>query len=280
MDPQTYLIMSIEPASLDTATSDFPSEALVSERRLAANRANAQLSTGPRTGAGKAASSLNAVKTGLCGRAVLLADEEEAGAYREHVKRVFAWWLPDNVEEHALVQSLADTQWRIESIPGLESALYAQSRLQGTPVLQHPDPTIQRLLLHAQAEVAEAKALKNLRLHERRLRRQFEGDKAELNALRQQRFQQEANERKAKLAQQGEQARREREAQQQQQKEEQARLRRERRLARQAAQNPGGFEFTTSKNPRDIGVEHSSNQPITLDIPVLQYRPEGPGASC
>ncbi|MBV9226583.1 MAG: hypothetical protein JOY85_21320 [Acidobacteriaceae bacterium] len=137
-----------------------------SERRLAANRANAQLSTGPRTEQGKAISSLNAVKTGLCGHAVLLADEEQAADYREHVERVYAWWKPANVEEHALVQSLADTQWRLESIPGLESALYAQARLRGEPLLQHPDPVAQRLLLQAQAEVAEAKALKNLRLHE------------------------------------------------------------------------------------------------------------------
>ncbi|MBV9938821.1 MAG: hypothetical protein JO150_09975 [Acidobacteriaceae bacterium] len=44
---------------------------LVSERRLAANRANAQWSTGPQTPEGKAKSSLNAVKTGLTGRTVL-----------------------------------------------------------------------------------------------------------------------------------------------------------------------------------------------------------------
>ena len=43
----------------------------LSERRLAVNRANAQLSAGPRTPEGKAKSSLNAVKTGLCGRTVL-----------------------------------------------------------------------------------------------------------------------------------------------------------------------------------------------------------------
>src|SRR5436305_13780745 len=120
------------------ATPDLPSSG--SERRRAANRANAQLSTGPRTVEGKARSSLNAVKTGLCGRAVLLADAEEARAYRAHVARLLEWWAPANVEEHALVQSLADTQWRLESIPGLESALYAQARLRGEPLLEHPDP--------------------------------------------------------------------------------------------------------------------------------------------
>src|SRR3954454_6661147 len=195
--------------SIDTTISEGAAETPISERRLAANRANAQLSTGPRTEAGKAVSSLNAVKTGLCGRTVLLADEEEACAYQEHVERVFAWWGPDNVEEHALVQALADTQWRLESIPGLESALYAQARLRGQPLLQHADPTVQRLLLDAQAEVAEAKALRNLRLHERRLRRQYEKDKAELNELRNERLEQEKRERQAELRRQQEEAQRE-----------------------------------------------------------------------
>ena len=231
-----------------STASDEPSSSC-SERRLAANRANAQLSTGPRTDEGKARSSLNAVKTGLCGRAVLLADEEESRAYREHVERVTAWWEPDNVEEHALVQSLADTQWRLESIPGLESALYAQARLRGTPVLQHPDPVAQRLLLDAQAEVAEAKALKNLRLHERRLRRQYEQDKAELNALRKERFEAEADRRRAEAERKQAEAAQER-------RREQARKRTERKQTREAAANAvpapaplhNGFVLSTLPN--------------------------------
>lgn len=49
-------------------------------KRLAANRANARLSTGPTSPAGKTKSSLNAVKTGLTGRTVLLP-AENAAAY-------------------------------------------------------------------------------------------------------------------------------------------------------------------------------------------------------
>ncbi len=233
--------------------SSIPDQAPLSERRLAANRANAQLSTGPRTPEGKAKSSLNAVKTGLCGRAVLLADEDEARAYREHIERVFAWWNPDNVEEHALVQSLADTQWRWEAIPGLESALYAQARLRGEPLLTHPDPAARRLLLDAQAEVAEAKALKNLRLHERRLRRQFEKDKAELNQLRNERLEQEAQEQKKERQRQQQEA-------EQQRREEQVRKRAERKKAREAAANPDGFEFSTAPNAdTDRPTGHNRN---------------------
>ena len=182
--------MLTETLSPDT-TPDLASEPAISERRLAANRANAQLSTGPRTEAGKAISSLNAVKTGLTGQAILLADEEEARQYQAHLQRVFTWWEPVGDREHTLVQSLADTQWRLNSIPGLESALRALAQTRGVTLLSHPDPTVQRLLLQAQAEVAEAKALKNLRLQESRLLRRYERDEAELENLRSDRFVQE-----------------------------------------------------------------------------------------
>ena len=254
------------------ATPESPSSC--SERRLAANRANAQLSTGPRTVEGKAVSSLNAVKTGLCGRAVLLADEEEAHAYREHVERVLAWWAPDNVEEHALVQSLADTQWRLEAIPGLESALYAQARLRGEPLLQHADPVVQRLLLDAQAEVAEAPALKNLRLHERRLRRQYEKDKAELNQLRNERLEQEERAQQAELKRQQEEAKREQEMREQGRRQEQAQKRAERRKTREeAAQHGNGFEFSTvletGKPILTLPMESSDGNTL-----IRQSRPE------
>ena len=130
--------------------------------------------------------------------------------------------------------------------------MYAQARLKGTPVLQHPDPALQRLLLDAQTEVAEAKAIKNLRLHERRLRRQYEQDKAELIQLRKERFEREEREQEAA-------AQREREEAEQQRRQEQARKRAERRRAQAEAAEPianrNGFEFTgfanASANPYD-----------------------------
>jgi hypothetical protein len=93
-----------------------PSASLSSERRLAANRANAQLSTGPTTPAGKAKSSLNAVKTGLTGRTVLLPSED-AEAYAAHLARYQEEFQPVGVRETQLVQNLADTQWRLDRIP-------------------------------------------------------------------------------------------------------------------------------------------------------------------
>jgi hypothetical protein len=100
--------------------SAFASPSLPSERRLAANRANAQLSTGPKTPEGKAVSSLNAVKTGLTGRAVLLASEDVA-AYEEHIERFRRTFQPVGDHETQLVQNLADTQWRLRPSPECRS---------------------------------------------------------------------------------------------------------------------------------------------------------------
>ena len=60
----------------------------VTSAQIAANQANAQLSTGPKTEAGKAKSSLNAVSSGLTGRTVLLPSDD-AEAYREHMANYF-----------------------------------------------------------------------------------------------------------------------------------------------------------------------------------------------
>jgi hypothetical protein len=97
--------------------------------QIAANQANALLSTGPRTEGGKAKSSLNAVKTGLTGRTVLLPSED-AALYQQHVARFVQQYEPVGDEEQTLVQSLADTQWRLLRIPSLEAGIYALGRLE------------------------------------------------------------------------------------------------------------------------------------------------------
>ena len=100
-----------------------------SEAQIAANRQNAQASTGPKSDAGKAKSSLNAVKTGLTGRTVLLPSDD-AVAYEAYVARFVAEYQPANEKEQALVQSLADTEWRLLRIPALEMGIYAVGRLE------------------------------------------------------------------------------------------------------------------------------------------------------
>jgi hypothetical protein len=91
---------------------------MASLNQLAANRANAQLSTGPTSSEGKAKISHNALKTGLTGRTVLLPTEDVA-AYQAHIERIFKQFNPEDDEEKRLTQSLADTLWRLDRIPSL-----------------------------------------------------------------------------------------------------------------------------------------------------------------
>ena len=83
--------------------------AKLSDAQLAANRANAQHITGPTSAEGKAKVSLNAVKTGLTGRTVLLPTEE-AAPYQALLVEYEKLLQPVGVEERALVQSMLAEQ--------------------------------------------------------------------------------------------------------------------------------------------------------------------------
>ena len=159
-------------------------KAAVSEAQLAANRANAQLSTGPASETGKKTSSLNAVKTGLTGRTVLLPSDD-AEAYRGHIAAYETEYKPVGLRECELVQSLADTQWRLNRIPCLEAAIYALGRiaLGGTVEDEHIE-------LHTFLKYE--KQLRNLQLQEARLLRRYQKETAELRALQKARKQDEA----------------------------------------------------------------------------------------
>jgi hypothetical protein len=163
-------------------------------RRLAANRANAQLSTGPTTSEGKAKSSLNAVKTGLTGRTVLLPSEDVA-LYQAHVERFQQEFQPVGERETQLVQNLADTQWRLDRIPGLETGLFALGRKRYADLFEEEeDPQVRAALLDAHILMTEAKHFKNLYLHESRLRRQYKQDAQELKEHQAQRKQEQEEE--------------------------------------------------------------------------------------
>src|SRR5438874_10633244 len=97
--------------------------------QIAANQKNAQLSTGPTSDTGKTKSSLNAVKTGLTGRTVLLPGDD-AALYEAHVSEFMKRLAPVGENEQNLVQSLADTEWRLLRIPALEMGIYAVGRIE------------------------------------------------------------------------------------------------------------------------------------------------------
>ncbi len=172
--PANHLDFAPEPSCAGAKTALSPA-------RLAANRANAALSTGPTSETGRATSSLNALKTGLTGRTILLPSDD-VEAYQAHVGRFEAQWKPATDPERALLQSIADTEWRLLRIPSLESGIYALGRLEFAAEFQeHP------ALIDAKIFLTYQRQLNNLSIQENRLRRQRDQDVQRLQQLQSER---------------------------------------------------------------------------------------------
>ncbi len=161
-------------------------ESPVSESRAAANRANSQLSTGPRSAEGKAISSMNAVKTGLTGRTVLLPSDD-AEAYQQHLVAYENEFQPVALRERELVQSVADIQWRLQRIPGLEMAIYARGREEFAEKFEDQDIAVRSARIDLETFLQYQKPLRNLQIQEGRLQRQREKEMDELRELQQER---------------------------------------------------------------------------------------------
>jgi hypothetical protein len=175
----------IEQAFVAGATFGFsePETHPSSDARRAANRANSQFSTGPRTEEGKTKSSMNAIKTGLTGRTVLLPTDD-ALAYQQHLDRHFAEFSPATDKEKSLTQSIADSEWRLLRIAPLEAGIYAVGRRQLADLFpEEKDPINREALIHTEIFLTYRKDFSNLALQERRLRNQRNADIVQLEQL-------------------------------------------------------------------------------------------------
>ena len=208
-----------------------PAEAVtpISPAKLAANQANAQLSSGPRTEAGKQISSLNALKTALTGKTVLLPTDDRA-AYETLTNKLLNDFNPATPDERTLVQSLIDTAWRLERVMNLEFAIYTKGSLEFADQFDHLDPAARNQMIQVETFLKYEKSIRNLNTQEARLQRKMVKDTLELQRLQAERLQQEAE--KAAF------------------------------LAKRAAQTPaGGFDFSNA--PKSPSQAPSTASPAT-----------------
>ncbi|HEX4750044.1 MAG TPA: hypothetical protein VH302_10930 [Bryobacteraceae bacterium] len=159
---------------------------VISPAQLAANRANAQLSTGPRTAAGLAKSSQNAVKSALTGRTVLLPtdDREEYAALITEFQNEFS---PVGQFECELVQIVVDCHWRLRRIQELEYALYAHGERQFAEAFADEPMETRHSMIVLQTHLTYQKELRNLHIQESRIDRKRVKALAELKEVQAQR---------------------------------------------------------------------------------------------
>jgi hypothetical protein len=96
-------------------------------KQLIANQQNAGLSTGPRTPAGKARSSRNALKTGMFSKQLLLPDENGKEFDRLRTD-LLAEWQPVGPTETRLVDRLTGMFWKEGRFYRGEAGLYGMYR--------------------------------------------------------------------------------------------------------------------------------------------------------
>ena len=97
----------------------------VSERQLAANRANALRSTGPKSPEGKAASARNALKHGILSKAVIppaLEKYESRHEYDALLASFVESLAPEGAVEEMLVERIATSYWRLGRLLRAEAA--------------------------------------------------------------------------------------------------------------------------------------------------------------
>ena len=96
---------------------------MATESQIEANRANAQMSTGPKTEAGKAASSQNARTHGLSSP-TLTIPEHEREDYEIHRASLLAELDPAGAIEQDLFKNFLDASWRLIRIQRMEDEIF------------------------------------------------------------------------------------------------------------------------------------------------------------
>jgi hypothetical protein len=121
-----------------------------SERRVAANRANAQRSTGPRTDAGKRKVSRNAMVYAFTARGALLA-RDDVRDYQRFARRLLRDLNPDGAMQEQLAEEIVNYSWRLRRVPRAERLLFDKYHR-----FYDPEPKMDPLLVDELLEEEEA----------------------------------------------------------------------------------------------------------------------------
>jgi hypothetical protein len=171
----------------------------ISDKQLAANRANAKKSTGPKSAFGKAVCAMNGFAHGFTGLATVMTEEDRA-AQTAFVKPYVQDLNPVGPVEIQLAQTLALDNFRVNRIKTVEENMFAYGEV--GPLRDEIDTEHARVhhaIVQARVFTLNDKAFNNLSLYEQRITRNIhknmkllfelqarrkseEEDKARLNA--------------------------------------------------------------------------------------------------
>ena len=155
----------------------------VSEKQLAANRANAQLSTGPVSIEGKKKSSQNALRHGVTAQTTIMTEEDRI-QHDAFCSQMMASLAPVGSMETFLASSVAEEAWRLNHARAQCANIVAIGHFDGTgDRFDAGHPEIHTAITAASTVRDNAKTLELLSLYEQRIHRSFEKHFAQLRQL-------------------------------------------------------------------------------------------------
>ena len=110
---------------------------MASQKQIEANRTNARKSTGPRSPEGKAASRMNALKSGIDAKSQIIRGEEAANLETLR-SEYYDRFHPTAPVERMLVDALIDTEWLLRRFRVVEAQLWEE----GSRTTYKPDDEI------------------------------------------------------------------------------------------------------------------------------------------
>jgi hypothetical protein len=119
--PVTYNI-SARKLLTPRATVKSKKETMSSQKRIEAARINGAKSRGPKTPEGRAVSSMNALRHGLCAKALVLTNED-AEAFQEMRNSYLDEFQPVGATELHLLNEMVSAMWRQCRAWGVETAM-------------------------------------------------------------------------------------------------------------------------------------------------------------
>ena len=160
---------------------------MATEQQIAANRLNAQQSSGAKTEAGHNRSRMNAFRHGLTGQVTTMTDDDRA-AHDKLSKAIIASLAPEGGLEVQLAQRIATDSWRLNRASAIEDNLFALGLYEHSGKIfsdfdQAGYEQIDASLTTAQVFTLQSKQLQLLTLYEQRINRSIQKNMALLQQL-------------------------------------------------------------------------------------------------
>ena len=110
---------------------------MTSEKQLAANRRNAQKSTGPTSVAGKATSCMNAIKSGLYAKSLIIKGEK-VEELQTLIDEYYAHYAPQTPDQRAFLDNFINSEWQLRRLHRAEASMWNHQMEESWTTAKYP----------------------------------------------------------------------------------------------------------------------------------------------